>query len=77
MDRAGKWKQRGLIYEKELKIPEFPGEKQGVEAFRLWLRDFGRYIERHVDYPSAEVLARAIKSRDQDDPLIEDEDIQN
>ena len=24
VDRAGKWKQRGLIYEKDLTVPNFP-----------------------------------------------------
>ena len=49
----GKWKQRGLIFEKEFKAPVFP-ERITVESHRNWMRDLGRYIEMHVDYPGAE-----------------------
>ena len=70
IDRAGKWKQRVLIYEKELNIPEFPSDKPGAEAFRNWLRDFGRYVQRHVDYPCAEILFKSIKTHE-DAPIVE------
>ena len=72
IDKAGKWQARGLVYEKYLKIPDFPGESPAVEAFRSWIRDFGRYVERHIDYPSAELLFRATKMYTT--PIIDDID---
>ena len=63
VDRAGKWRQRGLIYEKDLTVPKFP-EAPKAEPFRNWLRDFGRYVGRHVDFPDAEILFPFIKTID-------------
>ena len=66
--RSGKWQQKGLIYEKDLTIPMFP-DKMNVENFRNWVRDLGRYVERHVDYPCAELVFKAIKQK-LDKPIL-------
>ena len=45
-----------------MKVPAFP-DKVTVESYRNWLRDFGRYVERHVDFPGAEHLFKSIRHK--------------
>ena len=58
---GGGTKYHGLIAEKELGLPEFPGKNPGVEEFRRWLKDFTKHVERNVLFRNASILFAQVR----------------
>ena len=54
-------RERGLIDNRDFKLPEFPSNKPNPDASRKWLRAFCRYCSRKPGFPASELAVIAIR----------------
>ena len=52
--------RKGLLDQRDFRMPQFPEKPKDNEQFKRWLKDFGRYFSRMPSYPEAEIAFGSI-----------------
>ena len=60
-ERTGHPEVRGLIHDKDIRMPEFPQKPESTEMFRRWWKDVAEYRETSPAFPCCQVLFSAIR----------------
>ena len=50
-ERTGQTEVRGLIHDKDIRMPEFPQKPESTEMFRRWWKDVAGYCETSPVFP--------------------------
>ena len=48
--------RKGLLDQRDFRMPQFPDRAEDTEQFKRWLKEFGRYCSRMPGYPDAEIV---------------------